>query len=386
MKRSIRTPRSSEARWQVAVVVAVALVAAIGAIGLARDEKPADALVLDACATSPAVTTAASAGFDCTLLFSRTNPTQVVGQLFAKLEAGTVTLASDLFDPRRDTGFAGAKLCIDDDPDPRANRVSCTVSTAGSAVNKAYTIGTGPKQVKPAAVGDGPDRYEEAAGRYEYLIEGLGLGLGVPPLAGLTAYTALVGTVASSYDEFSFHFNQGSSSIEAFFELEPEGILVPCDTDTTFDGATTDPTLTVRIEGGCTNKRLLFDAGTRSDADATQFVELRPARPSETLMLFLEEIEWAPIAGGAPLAQLQYDDIYPDAASVATEPMQTCLQDPRVPGAFDIRDDISVATAATVLPAEQTSCLVDFDMSYAGSDIDVVHIVFNVGDGMRTYR
>ena len=76
---------------------------------------------------------------------------------------------------------------------------------------------------------------------------------------------------------------------------------------------------------------------------------------------------------------------------------QFCLLDPRVGAgtddpAFDLHDDYdSAAEAGDVLPAGETTCIINADFQTTGSDegssvVAPVYFLFNLNDGFRTFK
>ncbi len=180
-----------------AVLILVAIALAIGAIVAAASFVGRSGQAVHdttACDDVPA-------GFECVELLNKGGG-QTVGELFFQLNGGTLTMLTNLFTVD-DFGHTDQKLCVDDDSDPLANKDSCLGSSAPAKITDCGNL--------PDAAAD-----EEAGGFYEVFIEG----------APLTETTQIVDAVelgkydvcVDDYTHFTFHFNQGELSVEAFFQ------------------------------------------------------------------------------------------------------------------------------------------------------------------------
>ena len=168
-----------------------------------------------------------------------------------------------------------------------------------------------------------------------------------------------------------------------------------CDEDVTFSGLG-EPTYTVRPENGGAEcvKDYTYSAGLRGDGEDEQFVEL--VTSGTTQVVFLERVEFMPFDGSSQITQQLY---YDDTLLVQDDPTlaQFCLLDPRVDAdtdtpAFDLHGDYdSAAEASLVLPAGETTCIINADFQTVGSDggasvVTPVYYLFNLGDGFRTFK
>jgi len=125
------------------------------------------------------------------------------GELLYQVAGGTVTLYTNVFGAD-DYGHWEQKLCVDDDSDPWNSGDSCLGGTAQIHINLLQGDHLKGADENPVE----PDN-----GKYEVMIEGLSETVASVDGESLALYDVYI----DEYDFFSFHFNQGSTSLEAFF-------------------------------------------------------------------------------------------------------------------------------------------------------------------------
>ena len=140
--------------------------------------------------------------------------------------------------------------------------------------------------------------------------------------------------------------------------------------------------------GFCTKagaKEYVFEAYTNPD----QVKNFHPDGTGSGQIYLVERLKWkiaAPtgVAGVSQGSVLKYDDILSDG--ISPKPMLFCLKDPR--GGSDPEFDI--ATADNVLPAGETSCLIQTTQSptpdSTSPSVSRLDYVFSSVDGYRTIK
>jgi len=234
-----------------AAAVALAAVAALGA-GIAGSGESALAVHDDNACNSGDV----PAGYDCTPLLNKGTGT-TVGELFVKLDAGTLTLLTNLFE-LPDSGHSEQKLCLDDDTAPWAGGTSCLGGTAALKVFDCADL--------PDAAASETD-----GGEYEIFIEGDPVAETTQAIDGATL--GRYDICADGYTYFSFHFNEGDMSVEAFFQPPPEPTPTPATTETPTPAPTPTPTPTATptVAGAVQEPSALPDTGTEANASTGGF-------------------------------------------------------------------------------------------------------------------
>ena len=221
--------------------IALVAVAALGA-GIAGSGESALAVHDDSACNSGDV----PAGYDCTPLLNKGTGT-TVGELFIASDADTLTLLTNLFD-LPDSGHSEQKLCLDDDTVPWAIGTSCLGGTAALKVFDCADL--------PDAAASETD-----GGEYEIFIEGDPVAETTQAIDGATL--GRYDICADAYTYFSFHFNEGDMSVEAFFQPPaPAPTPTPTETPTPAPTATVSPTATPTVAGAAQEPSALPDTGT----------------------------------------------------------------------------------------------------------------------------
>ena len=239
---------------------ALALVAALVPAGLASGNPVLDGIGFLDCATEAATTPDAdaaaaldAAGYDCTRLFNKptidnANPQQV-GQLWYRFSetSPTVLKMRVLFFSGGNTGFAEAKVCLDDDGSPINNVASGAPAAPTCLGNEVqFTLNQSGNNGPTYNFSRSADGREEPAGKLELAVERLteiNESFGGVTVGGWNVN--LGPNTDNMFTEVLPHFNLGGFSIVAYFQ--PLGKRILCgETITLTDG---DITATFKLEG-----------------------------------------------------------------------------------------------------------------------------------------
>ncbi|MEX0801572.1 MAG: hypothetical protein WD379_10190, partial [Dehalococcoidia bacterium] len=177
------------------VVLAIAVAAVISV-----DSRSDEAL-----ATGPTACASVPAGYSCTPLLNK-GTGATIGELFYQRNGTTLTMFPHVFSSPSG-GPTDEKLCLDDDGSPWVSGASCLGNSAGTKITSCADLPS-------------PTSGEEPSGKYEVFISGSDPGEPLhwtnQTIGSLTLPRFDV--CVSTYHKFSFHFNWGGSSIEAFFK------------------------------------------------------------------------------------------------------------------------------------------------------------------------
>jgi len=203
------------------------------------------------------------AGWCCTPLVNKGNPSQTLGEMFFSQNGSTLTVCTDLQD-LDDTGHTSAKICVDDDSD---HPVDCLGSSG--------PLGSSP--LPPAGSG------EEPANKYEYRIESPPEFTGSGPTAGLGCYSVSVSSGNWDYKYVTLHFDEGGKSVEGFADFFcPGPTPTPTKTSTATPTKTATPTNTATATATDTATATPTDTATPTPTNTATATPTDTATPTPT--------------------------------------------------------------------------------------------------------